>query len=75
MEKNEFHAVIKHLHMKDLTPKETELDNVHSTSFVTVYNWVNEFKCGRTSTCDAPRSGHPIEAVTPEIINKVQILF
>ncbi|KAG5322691.1 SETMR methyltransferase, partial [Pseudoatta argentina] len=31
--KNEFHAVIKHLHMKGLTPKEikAELDNVHST--------------------------------------------
>jgi len=43
MKKNEFHAVIKHLHMK-LTPKEikAELDNVHSTSapaFATVYNW------------------------------------
>ena len=51
MEKNEFHAMIKHLHMKDLTLKEitTELDNVHSTSapaFATVYNWVNEFKRG-----------------------------
>ena len=46
MEKNEFRAVIKHLHMKGLTPKEikAELDNVHSTSapaFVTIYNWVN----------------------------------
>ncbi|KAG5338751.1 SETMR methyltransferase, partial [Acromyrmex charruanus] len=77
MEKNEFHAVIKHLHMKCLTPKEikAELDNVHSTSapaFATVYNWVNEFKRGRTSTCDAPRSGRPIrEAATlPEIIDK-----
>ena len=53
MEKNEFRAVIKH--MKGLTPKEikAELDNIHSTSapaFVTVYNWVNEFKRGRTST-------------------------
>ncbi|XP_018395973.1 PREDICTED: uncharacterized protein LOC108774379 [Cyphomyrmex costatus] len=62
--------------MKGLTPKEikAELDNVHSTSapaFATVYNWVNEFKCGRTSTCDAPRSGRPIEAATPEIIDKV----
>ena len=43
MEKNEFCAVIKHQHMKDLTPKEikAELDNVHSTSapaFATVYN-------------------------------------
>ncbi|KAG5343257.1 SETMR methyltransferase, partial [Acromyrmex heyeri] len=76
MEKNEFRAVIKHLYMKGLTPKEikTELDNVHSTSspaFATVYNWVNEFKRGRTSTCDAPRSGRPIEAATPEIIDKI----
>ncbi|EGI64473.1 hypothetical protein G5I_07085 [Acromyrmex echinatior] len=58
--KNEFHAVIKYLHMKCLTPKEikVKLDNIHITSapaFATVYNWVNEFKRGRTSTCDAPR--------------------
>ncbi|EGI67683.1 Histone-lysine N-methyltransferase SETMAR [Acromyrmex echinatior] len=76
MKKNEFRAVIKHLHMKDLTPKEikAELDNVHSTfalAFATVYNWVNEFKRGRTSTCDAPRSEHPIEVGTLEIIDKV----
>ncbi|KAG5323773.1 SETMR methyltransferase, partial [Pseudoatta argentina] len=76
MKKNEFHAVIKHLHMKCLTPKEikAELDNVHSTSapaFATVYNWVNEFKRGRTSTCNAPRSERPIETTTPEIIDKV----
>jgi len=34
MEKNEFRAVIKHLHMKDLMLKKikVELDNVHSTS-------------------------------------------
>ncbi|KAG5316919.1 SETMR methyltransferase, partial [Pseudoatta argentina] len=59
--------------MKGLTPKKikAELDNVHSTLFVTVYNWVNEFKRGRTSTCDALRSGRPIEAATPEIIDKV----
>ena len=55
MEKNEFRAVIKHLHLnlKDLTSKEikAELDNVHNicTYFVTVYNWMNEFKCGRIS--------------------------
>ncbi|KAG5336710.1 SETMR methyltransferase, partial [Acromyrmex heyeri] len=75
MEKNEFCVVIKHLHMKGLTPKEikAELDNVHSTSaaFATAYNWVNEFKCDRTSSYDAPRPGRPIEAATPEIIDKV----
>ena len=62
--------------MKSLTLKEikAELDNVHSTSapqFVTVYNWVNEFKRSRTSTCDAPYLGRPIEAATSEIIDKV----
>ena len=76
MKKNEFRAVIKYLHMKDLTPKEikAELDNVHSTSalaFATVYNWINEFKRDHTSTCDVPRSGRPIEAATPKIIHKV----
>jgi len=55
MEENEFRTVIKHLHMKNLMPKEIkiELDNVHSTSapaFTTIYNWVNEFKRDRTST-------------------------
>ena len=67
MKKNEFRAMIKHLHMKDLMSKEikAELSNVHSTSapvFATVYNWVNEFKRSRTSTCDAPHSGRLIEA-------------
>ncbi|KAG5319484.1 SETMR methyltransferase, partial [Acromyrmex heyeri] len=60
--------------MKDLTPKEikAKLDNVHSTfPFTTVYNWVNGFKRDRTSTCDAPRSGRPIETATPEIIDTV----
>jgi len=53
MEKNEFCAVIKHPHMKGLTLKEikAELNNVHSAfAPATVHNWVNEFKCGHTST-------------------------
>ncbi len=59
--------------MKGLTKEiKAELDNVHSTSapaFATVYNWMNEFKRS-TSTCDACSFGCPIEAATPEIIDK-----
>jgi histone-lysine N-methyltransferase SETMAR len=76
MEKNEFRAVIKHFHMKKKTPKEikAELDEVHGTSapsIQTVYNWVNEFKRGRTNTSDAERSGRPNEVTTPEIVDKI----
>ena len=56
--------VIKHLYLKSLTPKEikAELDEVHGTSapmFATVYNWINEFKHGRTSTKNEHCSGRP----------------
>ena len=48
MEKSEFRAVIKHLYLEGLTPKENkaELDEVHGTSalvFATICNCVNEF--------------------------------
>ena len=64
MKKNELRAVIKYYYIKGLTAKEIEdeLDLVHGTSapsFATVYNWLNEFKRGRTSTKDEPRSERP----------------
>ena len=65
--------MIKHLHIKDLTSKEikTELDNVHSISAPTiVYNWVMNLNV-IVHPHDAPRSRHPIETATPEIIDKV----
>lgn len=76
MEKTEFRAVIKHYYLKGLTPKEitAELNAVHGKSapvFKTVYNWVNEFKRGRTSTKDEPRSGRPVEVTTPEMVNRI----
>jgi len=76
MEKSEFRAVIKHLYLKGLKPKEikAELDKVHGTSapvFATVYNWVSEFKRGRTSTNDEHRSGRPVEVTSSEMIVKI----
>ena len=76
MEESEFRAVIKDLFLKGLTSKEieAELDKVHGTSapvFATVYNWVNEFKRGRTSTKDEHCSGRPVEVTTPEMIDKI----
>ena len=69
-------SVIKHLYLKGLKPKEikAKLDEVHGTSspvFATVYNYVNEFKCGRISTKDKHRSGRPVEVTTPEMIDKI----
>ncbi|XP_067135376.1 histone-lysine N-methyltransferase SETMAR-like [Centruroides vittatus] len=63
-------------YLKGLTSKEikAELDEVHGTSapvFATVYNWVNEFKCGRTSTKDEHCSGRPVEVTTSEMIDKI----
>ena len=73
MKKNEFRAMIKYLHMKGLSRKKSKkLDNVRSISapaFMIVYNWMNEFKRGRTSTCDASHSGRPIETVTKSVRN------
>ena len=76
MEKSDFRAVIEHLYLKGLTPKDmkAELDKVHGTSapvFATVYNWVNEFKRGYISTKDERRSGRPVEVNTPEMIDKI----
>ena len=50
------------------------IDEVHGTSapsFKTVYNWMTEFKCFRTSTRGEPSSGRLVKAETPGIIEKV----
>ncbi|KAG5306570.1 LACH protein, partial [Acromyrmex insinuator] len=73
MEKNEFHAVIQHLHMKGLTPKEikTELDNVHSTSFITVdKTWIHYFT-PETKEWTSPSEPAPKKAKTVKSVGKV----
>ncbi|GBP58922.1 Histone-lysine N-methyltransferase SETMAR [Eumeta japonica] len=36
-----------------------------------IRNFLPEFRCGRTSTSDAERSGRPKEVITPEIVDKI----
>jgi transposase len=67
MEKFEIRAVIKYLFLKgltDITDIKKELDS--SPSNTTVKRWVSEFKMGRKSINDEPRSGRPIEVTTAE---------
>lgn len=79
MDKNEFRAVIKHFWMDGKTATEIRdiLQKVHGTStpsFSTISFWVSEFKRGRTSTKDEPRSGRPKTATNEEMVDKVHDL-
>ena len=50
------------------------MDEVHGTSapvFATVYNWVNEFKRGRTSTKNEHCSVRPAKVTTSDMIYKI----
>lgn len=79
MEKSEFRILIKHCFVIGKNEMQTLewLQKHHSTSApskTTVYRWFAEFKMGRTSTSDAPRSGRPNEATTPENIKKIHLI-
>lgn len=62
--------------LKPIIEINDELNEVHGTSpsLATVYDWVNEFKCGCVLTQDEPRSRRPVEVTTPEMIDKIQDL-
>ena len=49
----------------------TETLGERAQSYVTVINWVIQFKCGDFSTCGAPRRGRPKTVTTPEIIDQI----
>jgi transposase len=73
MDKFEIHAVIKYFFLKgltDITDIKKELDS--SPSNTTVKRWVAEFKMGRKSINDEPRSGRPIEVTTAEKAKTVE---
>lgn len=76
MEKLEKRAVIKYFYLKGFTPKQMkeEMDSTlgdSSPSYSTIKQWVSEFKMGRVSTSDKPRSGRPVEVTTSEMIEKI----
>jgi histone-lysine N-methyltransferase SETMAR len=75
----EIRAVIKFLTMENNNPKQIHerLMNVYGDSapaYSTIAKWVAEFKRGRQSLEDDPRSGRPSEAVTPEVSQMVEDL-
>jgi len=47
----------------------------HAPSYATVKNWVDQFKCGDFSTCDAPYPGRPKTVTTLEIIHQIHELI
>ena len=47
----------------------------HAPSYVTVKNWVAQFKRGDFSTCEAPCPGRPKTVTTREIIDQIRELI
>ena len=71
MEKTEIRAVIKYLHLKGMTASEIHDDMLRTLaesapSYATVTCWIREFKHGRDSVEDDPRSGRPLTTTTKD---------
>ena len=69
-------GVIKYLQKKGLTPKDIHPDMVatlgdDAQALSNVKKWAAEFKRGRESLEDDPRSGRPVTATTQENIDRV----
>ena len=79
MEKSEFRVLIKHCFLigKNTVQPKQWLDKCYSESApseTTVKRWYSDFKCGRTDTNNAERSGPPNSAVIPENTKKLHKL-
>uniref|UniRef100_UPI00358DDAE3 zinc finger CCCH domain-containing protein 10 isoform X2 n=1 Tax=Myxine glutinosa TaxID=7769 RepID=UPI00358DDAE3 len=77
MEKLEYRAVIKFLHLQGKMPQKIhdEMFAVYAgvtPSYDVVKHWCRQFKCGRLSIYDEPRSGRPASAHNEETVEKVE---
>jgi histone-lysine N-methyltransferase SETMAR len=77
MEKVEYRSVIKILFLQRKTPKtihEEMLAVYHDgcPSYDVVKHWCRQFKCGRLSIHDEPRSGRPSTSCDDDMIQKVE---
>jgi len=73
-------AVIKFFFLWGKMPKEIhailiETLGEHAPSYVTIKNWVTQFKCGDFSTCDVPCPGQPKTVTTLKIIDQIHKLI
>ena len=74
MEKTEIGAIIKYLHLQGMTASEIHDDMLKTLaesapSYATVTRWTREFKRGRDSVEDDPRSGRPPTATTQDKVD------
>lgn len=75
----EYRAVIKFLvkegsSVKEIADRLAKVYQQDAPKYSTVAKWAAEFKRGRQSLEDDPRSGRPLEATTPEFIRRVEDL-
>jgi len=73
-------AVIKFFFLQGKAPKDIhailiEKLGEYAPSYVTIKNWVAQFKRGDFSTCDDPRPGRSKTVTTPEIIDQIDKLI
>ena len=74
MEKSEFHVLIKHYFLREkktITQTKAKLYKYYEDSAPSIKSFT-EFRCSRTSTIDAERSGRPVEVPLPETIEKIR---
>ena len=76
----ETQAVIKFFFLQGKALKEihailTETLREHAPLHATVKNWVEKFKRGDFSNCDAPHPGRPKTVTTPGIIDQIHKLI